>query len=353
VDGAHGAMHHDVIVVGAGIAGLALARELRAQGRAPVVLERARGVGGRCATRRVEAQSVDHGLPYLHGRSQRFLAELDAVPAASVLPGWPQVVVGDGLPCRPEAFSGTDRRLALGEGLSRFAKHLAEGLDVRLGAEVTTLSVAGSGGAWDLRLASGETMRANAVALTMPAPSAIPLLRAMDPLPPAVAAQIPLLELVRMLPCLAVIARYPAGVPAPEWQASFPGAGRAIHSILHDSSKRAGAVRVTLVLQARPGFSDAHLSETAGSWTRVLLEEAATLHGAWVAQPELTHSLAWRKARVAAGSELSGPLAVRLDDGALLGVAGDGLHDAGGAEGAFFSGIALADRFAEMLPIPR
>jgi predicted NAD/FAD-dependent oxidoreductase len=351
-------MHYDLIVVGAGIAGLALARELRAQGYAPVVLERARGVGGRCATRRVEGQPVDHGLPYLHGRSQRFLAELAAVPAVSVLAGWPQVVVGDGLPCRPEAFSGTDRRLAFGEGASRFAKHLAEGLDVRLGAEVTALrslprSAAGSRRACELRLASGETMRANAVALTMPAPSAITLLRAMDPLPPAIAAQLPLLELVRMLPCLAVIARYPAGVPAPEWQASFPGAGRTLHSILHDSSKRAGAVRLTLVLQARPGFSDAHLNDSADSWTRAMLEEAAALHGAWVAQPELAQSHVWRKARVAAASELSGPLAVRLDDGALLGVAGDGLHDAGGAEGAFLSGIALADRFAEMLPIPK
>ena len=350
-------MHHDVIVVGAGIAGLALARGLRARGCAPVVLERARGVGGRCATRRVESQPVDHGLPYLHGRSPRFLAELDALPHATALPGWPQVVVGDGLPCRPEAFSGTDCRLALGDGASRFAKHLAEGLDVRLGATVTALrplprAAAGSGGACELRLASGETMRANAVALTLPASSAITLLRAMDALPPAVAAQLPLLRMVRMLPCLAVIARYPAGVPAPEWQASFPAAGRAIHSILHDSSKRAGAVRLTLVLQARPGFSNAHLNDSPDSWTRAMLEEAAALHGAWVAQPELAQSHVWREARVAAASELSGPLAIRLDEGALLGVAGDGLHYAGGLEGAFLSGIALADRFAEMLPIP-
>jgi hypothetical protein len=245
----------DVIVVGAGIAGLAMARQLRARGRAPMVLERARGVGGRCASRRVEGQPVDHGLPYLHGRSQRFLAELGSVPA-SVLPGWPQVVVGDGLPCRPEAFRGTDRRLAFAEGVSRFAKRLAEGLEVRLGADVAALrplpgSAAGSGAGWELRLASGGTMRANAVALAIPVPSAIALLRAMDPLPSAVAAQLPLLELVRMLPCLAVIARYPAGVPAPEWQASLPGASRAIHSILHDSSKRSGPVRLTLVLQAR------------------------------------------------------------------------------------------------------
>lgn len=348
---------NDIVVIGAGIAGLALARQLRAHGRAPVVLERARGVGGRCATRRVEGQPVDHGLPYLHGRSEPFLAELDAVPAVTVLANWPRVVAGNGLPCQPQAFEETGRRLAFAEGVSRFAKHLAAGLDVRLGAEVAALRPlagldASSGHKWELRLTTGEALRANAVALTMPVPSATTLLRAMDPLPAAIAAQLPLLELVRTLSCLVVIARYPAGVPAPEWQASFPGSSRAIHSILNDASKRPGAVRLMLVIQARPGFSDTHLNDSADSWARTMLEEAATLHGAWAAQPELTQSHVWRKARVAAGSELSTPLAVRLDDGALLGVAGDGLHRAGGAEGAYLSGIALADRFAAMLSMP-
>ena len=81
----------DVVVIGAGIAGLALARRLRAHGRSAVVLERARGVVGRCATRRVEGQPVDHGLPYLHGQSQRFLADLDSVSEFTVLANWPRV----------------------------------------------------------------------------------------------------------------------------------------------------------------------------------------------------------------------------------------------------------------------
>jgi renalase len=50
---------------------------------------------------------------------------------------------------------------------------------------------------------------------------------------------------------------------------------------------------------------------------------------------------------VAAGSELAQPVAVRLDGGAALGVAGDGFHAAGGVEGAYLSGLALAERFLE------
>ncbi|HYD41115.1 MAG TPA: NAD(P)-binding protein, partial [Anaeromyxobacter sp.] len=43
-----------VLVVGAGVAGLSCARVLATAGRSAPVLDRARGVGGRCATRRVD-----------------------------------------------------------------------------------------------------------------------------------------------------------------------------------------------------------------------------------------------------------------------------------------------------------
>jgi len=78
-------MVRDVAVIGAGISGLTLARALRAAGRSAVVLERSRGVGGRCATRRIDGQPVDHGVAFLHGRDPRFLAELDAVTGATPL----------------------------------------------------------------------------------------------------------------------------------------------------------------------------------------------------------------------------------------------------------------------------
>jgi renalase len=345
----------EVIVVGAGVSGLALARELQSQGRAPVVLERARGVGGRCATRRLDGQPVDHGPAFLHGRTERFIAEMDAVRDVVAILDWPHAREGSGAPCQPQAFDGRSRRLAFAEGVSCFPKHLARGLDVRLEANVTALGFAAdpssaAGGCWTLTLASGETLRARAVALTMPAPSASALLQAMTPLPASIAAVLPLLGLVRTLACLTVIARYPAGTTAPAWQASFPRSSAAVHTILHDSSKRAGAARLVLVIQARPGFSRAHLDDPAESWARALLEEAAAIHGAWIARPEVMQSHVWRKARVDPGSELARPIAIQLDGGAALGVAGDGFHPAGGVEGAYLSGIALAPRLAELLP---
>jgi hypothetical protein len=346
---------HEVVVVGAGVSGLALARDLHSQGRAPVVLERARGVGGRCATRRLDGQPVDHGPAFLHGRAERFIAEMVAVRDVTVIPDWPHAREGSGAPCQPQAFDGWSRRLAYAEGLSRFPKHLARGLDVRLETNVTALAYAAepssaAGGCWTLTLGSGETLRARALALTMPTPSASALLQPMAPLPASIAAALPLLGLVRTLVCLTVIARYPVGTTAPAWQASFPRSSAAVHTILHDSSKRAGAARLMLVIQARPRFSRAHQDDPAESWTHALLEAAAVIHGAWIARPEVAQPHVWRKARVDAGSELARPVAIQLDGGAALGVAGDGFHPAGGVEGAYLSGIALAARLAELLP---
>jgi predicted NAD/FAD-dependent oxidoreductase len=193
-------------------------------------------------------------------------------------------------------------------------------------------------------------LRANAVALTMPAPSAVALLQRMEPPSVEVAALLPLLQLIRMLPCLTVIARYPAAVPVPRWEACLPGGSAAVQTILHDSSKRTGGARPTLVIQARPGFSLAQLDDPVESWTQALLDEAAALQGGWIARPESVQSHIWRGARVAAGSELAHPVVATADGGVPLGIAGDGLHDAGGVEGAYLSGLELAARFLELIP---
>ncbi len=54
-----------VIVVGAGIAGLAAAVRLTAAGVDVTVVDKGRGVGGRLATRRIGDATLDHGAPFV------------------------------------------------------------------------------------------------------------------------------------------------------------------------------------------------------------------------------------------------------------------------------------------------
>ena len=73
---------HDVVIVGAGVAGLACARRLTASGRSPLVLERANAIGGRVRTDHVDGFLLDHGfqvlpLAYPEVRTQLDVDRLD------------------------------------------------------------------------------------------------------------------------------------------------------------------------------------------------------------------------------------------------------------------------------------
>lgn len=62
----------DVAIVGAGMAGLSCARALVEAGLKVAVFDKARGAGGRMATRRGELASFDHGAQYFTARSPDF-----------------------------------------------------------------------------------------------------------------------------------------------------------------------------------------------------------------------------------------------------------------------------------------
>ena len=65
----------DVVVVGAGLAGLAAARRAAREGMSVEVIEKSGGLGGRLATRRVGDLPVDHGCPALEVPAEGPLAD--------------------------------------------------------------------------------------------------------------------------------------------------------------------------------------------------------------------------------------------------------------------------------------
>lgn len=181
-----------VAVVGAGLAGLAAARELRAGGHEVVVFEKSRGLGGRLAARRAGGTVLDHGSPVI------------AAPAGSALRA-----LADALPADDRV--DLDEGIAHASGATRLPKLMAEGLDVVLGVRLAALREAAGG--LEIGDEQGNTHGiADAVVVTAPAPQAADLLER-SPEPPERAAA---LRSLAYLPAVMVLAGIAVGAsPAP------------------------------------------------------------------------------------------------------------------------------------------
>jgi len=316
---------HDLTVVGAGIAGLACAQRAAELGLRVRVLDQARGVGGRCATRRVEGQPVDHGLPFLHGSHPGFLAALEAVDATP-LPGWPERVRGRGSPCHPVALSPRDRKIAFAEGVSAFPKHLARGVEVRLQTRVESL----------------QRRDAPLLAVALPCEQARALLGTLEEESPERAAMARLLDMMGTLPCCTVLAGYAPQGEEPPFDLWYPEDSTTIQVLSHDSAKRSHPRFRVLVIQAHARWSRAHLEHPAEAWARKLLDEAGRIVGDWARRPLWSQAHLWRYGRTESAGDLVAP--VVLPGG--LGLAGELFHAGGGVQAAYLSGRALGERLA-------
>ncbi|MEM7096232.1 MAG: FAD-dependent oxidoreductase [Actinomycetota bacterium] len=119
------------IVLGAGLAGLAAARELVASGRTVTVIDKGRGIGGRLATRRIGHAVLDHGAQFFTTRGERFVALTAEAIEAGVVEEWCR---GFGEPDGYPRYRGS-------AGMTSLARWMGRDLDVRLAAEANGIAV--------------------------------------------------------------------------------------------------------------------------------------------------------------------------------------------------------------------
>ena len=186
-------MSHRIAVIGSGITGLTCARILAEAGHDVVIFDKGRGLGGRMATRRIgEDMAFDHGAQYFRARGDEFGGLVAQAEAAGAIGRWH-------LPDDPEpAFVGIP-------GMNGLAKHMAEGLDIRLGTEITAVTAKGDG--WLLTHGDGQTAARHLVS-TVPVVQARALL---GHLPGIDAA----LDPVRSNPCWALMIAFETALDAP------------------------------------------------------------------------------------------------------------------------------------------
>lgn len=154
-----------VVVVGAGISGIACAREIAAAGLPVVVRDRGHRQGGRMAVRTIGGRAIDVGASYFTADDDAFLGVVQDWCSRGLARAWTDSF-STGTPAGlGEAKSGPVRYAAR-SGLRSLVEDLAGGLDVRARSEVEEV---GAGPTVD-----GEPVAA--VVLAMPDPQALDLL---------------------------------------------------------------------------------------------------------------------------------------------------------------------------------
>ncbi len=163
----------DVLIVGAGIAGLMAANALLDQGRRVIVLDQGRSVGGRLATRRIGPGRADHGAQFFTVRTPEFQDWVDRWQRQGLVFIWSRWWSDGSLMTVPP---DGNPRYAVHGGMNALAGQLSQGIDVRTNWPVAALTFCDGG--WQAQAADGQTLTGRGLLLTPPVPQSLALLPA-------------------------------------------------------------------------------------------------------------------------------------------------------------------------------
>jgi predicted NAD/FAD-dependent oxidoreductase len=283
----HRASEHDVVIVGAGIAGLCAARELAAAGRAVLVLDKGRGLGGRMATRRLGAAVCDHGAQFFTVRGRAFGGIVSEAHAAGSIAEWCRGFSRDGSLGGGSGDGDGHPRWRGGKAMTDLPKWLAAELGgesaagrctIRTTAKVT--AVAAAEGSVSITLEGGESLTAVGAVLALPVPQALDLLVAggltATSASPAAAAAFEALATVAYDPCFALllVLDKPSRVPLPGGIQFDPAGGGPIAWIA-DNHKKGISPLPALTIHADGAFSRRHFDAPPEEVMATLIDHAS------------------------------------------------------------------------------
>jgi hypothetical protein len=297
-------MGTDVLVIGAGIAGVVAAAELTRAGARVLVLDKGRSVGGRLASRRIGEATFDHGAQFITARTPWFADVIEQCRDAGVVREW----------CRGFAAPADGHARWRGHpSITAVARHLGRGLDVVL--ERTVVALRRSGTRWSVVTDSGEVYSAGAVVLTPPAPQALSIVEGGGVALDAEArARLGSIEYERCLAVMAVLTG-PSRLTPPGGLAPVDGP----IAWIADNQLKGISAMPAVTIHATPAFSMDHWDHDRQKSGRALLDAAAP----WLRSDVLTFQVhGWRYGKAMQAGE---PTCLTGSRDPLLVIAGDGL----------------------------
>lgn len=320
-----------IAVVGAGIAGLACARELARADAKVTVFERSRGLGGRLGTRRQGNLAFDHGAQFITARSRAFVKYTEVAGRAGVLDRWSPRILED-----HRLWEAPIEDWYVGQpGMSALVRPMSRNIELRSGVGIHEIIQSQRG--WELQTDSGRQNHIfNAIAVAVPAPQALTLLGSHG-------RAFRHLHEVSMAPCWAGMFAFDqpvdTGAEVHRWTQ-----GPLTWAACDSSKPNRPPGLHCWVVHASVAWSLQHLEDDAVAVAQLLLREFATATGARLPAPAHAQAHRWRHAFV----EQPLGLPCLVDEEIAAGACGDWCI-APRVEAAFESGRALAHSLLSMV----
>jgi renalase len=172
-----------IAIIGAGIAGLACARVLVAQGFDVHVFDKGRGPGGRMSTRRVTTDlgevGFDHGAQYFTARDPDFVAEVARLSDLNAIALWTGVLVKLHKDGKNSPLAQEDIYVGI-PGMNAVVRALGDGITISWATRVQTINQMGR--SWQLTSEKNEDLGIfDRIVCAVPAEQVAPLLATITP----------------------------------------------------------------------------------------------------------------------------------------------------------------------------
>lgn len=315
-------MTADVVVVGAGISGVACAARCAEAGLTVEVLDRGKRIGGRLATRVLReppAHYADQGAPYFTASTDRFREVVDRWRDRGLAREWTDTFHRAGPTGLRDPTSGP-MRYSSTMGMQALVVDLATGLNVRSGELVEQV---GAG-----RRIGGRSP--GVIVLAMPGPQAARILAGHYANLAAVADQ-------PYDPTITLVARW-AERTWPEFDGAFVGNVAELRWIADDGRSR-GDDQPVLVAHSTAEFARMYLDDLEAARAPMLKALRGVIGAS--GEPLGTHLHRWTFAQPTGGREATFHLS---DDG--IGLCSDGWSEKSRIEAAWLSGDDLGAAIA-------
>ncbi|MEM5470134.1 FAD-dependent oxidoreductase [Hoeflea sp. AS60] len=317
----------DTLIIGAGLAGLTLARELSGHPGKVMILEKSKSPGGRLSTRLSDFGSFDHGAQYLTSRTPAFTALLNQLSETGKLAPW------------SPAGKGSSRPWWVGQpGMSTLGKALARGLDISFETRVTEIACEDGGFVVHTQDPAGEKAiyAASRIVAAIPAPQAMDLLVPLDPV-------FLKLQEVSMAPCWSAMLAFESRLN--DLLDLTRGKEGDVLSLIARNGSKPGRDGETFVIHATPEWSRAHIENDPDTVKSAMVSALRQQTGLGDHLPAPVHCKVHRWLYALAETPLDQPFFG--NSGNTLFACGDWCIG-GRAEAAHQSGLALAQHIISL-----